>query len=159
LVTNSQTWAVAFNPDGRSLAFATSNGVAFWDLSTHRRFGEPLPVNVQGVGHALAFSPDGSVLATTLADHGLQLWNVSARQPLGSLLETSSTPAVAFSQDGGALAAGGITTTVWDLRVDAWIEDACAIANRELTHSEWDTYVGADVPYRETCASKIPSSP
>ena len=153
-ITETETWAVTFDPDGRTLAFATSSGVVFWDLRAKRPVGQSLPANAQGVGHALAFSPDGSILATTLDAHGLQLWNVAARQPLGSMLEIAPESAVAFSADGAALGAGGIATTVWDLRPDAWVGTACAIANRELTRTEWETYVGIDVPYRAACDPK-----
>ena len=42
---------------------------------------------------------------------------------------------------------------VWDLDPARWSEAACELASRNLTHDEWDTYIGDLAPYRETCPS------
>jgi WD40 repeat protein len=148
-ITTTQTWAAAFSPDGDTLAYANAGEVVFWDLAAQHSIGEPLPADVTCIVDCLDFSPDGSVLAAAGAD-GLQLWNVTARQPLGSVLGPDST--VAISPDGMSLAAAPRqATTIWDLRPQAWADTACAVANRNLTQSEWDSYVGADIPYRPTC--------
>jgi hypothetical protein len=36
------------------------------------------------------------------------------------------------------------------VNVNSWIKRACAIANRNLTRNEWESYMG-DRPYRKTC--------
>jgi hypothetical protein len=42
---------------------------------------------------------------------------------------------------------------LWDLDPAAWVDAACAIAGRNLTHEEWATYVGDLAPYTATCPS------
>lgn len=39
---------------------------------------------------------------------------------------------------------------LWHLDVDAWKAQACKIANRNLTESEWGQYMGSE-PYQRTC--------
>ncbi|MFE0171271.1 WD40 repeat domain-containing serine/threonine protein kinase [Streptomyces sp. NPDC059002] len=67
--------ALAFSPDGRTLATASHDGViCLWDPETgHRRAALP--------GHAgevrcLAFSPDGATLASGGQDQVIRLWEV-----------------------------------------------------------------------------------
>nr|WP_229699005.1 WD40 repeat domain-containing protein [Wenjunlia tyrosinilytica] len=62
---------------------------------------------------AVAFSPDGHLLATTSLDHTVRLWNPTTRQPIGNLTgHTSTVRAVAFSPDGHQLATAGEDKTV-----------------------------------------------
>ncbi|MFJ3213503.1 WD40 repeat domain-containing protein [Streptomyces flaveolus] len=67
--------------------------------------------------HAVAFSPDGSLLATA-GDKRTLLWDVVTQQPVGAL-STDDFPgvgAVAFSPDGSLLATAGYSRTLlWDL--------------------------------------------
>jgi hypothetical protein len=40
---------------------------------------------------------------------------------------------------------------LWDLDLDHLKAEACRTANRNLTCDEWQSYIGADKPYRKTC--------
>jgi WD40 repeat protein len=67
---------------------------------------------------AVAFSPDGRLLATTGGDGAVKLWSVSTGRTLHRLEGgTNWLCSVAFSPDGKTLAAtgGGDDVQLWDL--------------------------------------------
>jgi len=52
------------------------------------------------------------------------------------------------------MALGGGTpdgVAVWDLNPSDWEQAACRVAGRNLTSTEWDTYLSQLEPYHKTC--------
>jgi serine/threonine protein kinase len=64
--------------------------------------------------YSVAFSPDGTTLATGGGDNTVRMWNPKTRQPIGPPLagHSSSVHDLAFSPDGKTLATGGLDKKV-----------------------------------------------
>jgi WD40 repeat protein/serine/threonine protein kinase len=115
---DAEVWAVAFLPDGRTLASAGDDHlIKLWD----GRDGTPKATlrGHESLVTALAVSPDGRTLASASFDETVRLWDLpggSPRAVLGGKIDRLR--ALAFSPDGRHLAAGGEGRTVllWDLR-------------------------------------------
>ncbi|MEE1825399.1 hypothetical protein PUR61_24920 [Streptomyces sp. BE20] len=113
----SAVLAVAYSPDGRTLATGSADHtVKLWDTATHRMLA-----TLTGHGSTVmtvAFSPDGRTLASAGADRTVRLWDVSSGRTTGILTgHTGAVWSAAFSPDGRALATGGADRTVrlWDV--------------------------------------------
>jgi WD40 repeat protein len=67
--------ALAFAPDGRTLAVAADRAVQLWDVETARRLAslEGHEKKVQ----CLAYTPDGTRLASGSYDQTVRLWDVA----------------------------------------------------------------------------------
>jgi WD40 repeat protein len=100
------------------------------------------------------FAPDGGVVALGGNDGQIHLLTADTLREIGQLpIGTGATWAfAAYTADGSALSAvderGRIVQ--WDARPQSWIHRACAIAARDLTRTEWDTYLPGVSP-QHTC--------
>ena len=145
---------VAFSPNGKLLAYREGgNRAVLWDVAHRRPSGSALS-GQKGTISALAFSPDGSLIATG-ADGAVVLWDVATHQPIGRPFVGmgDEVESLAFRPNGGALATlGDQRLVVWDVNEASWREAACRIANRNLTQDEWKRVFGSAAAYHETCA-------
>lgn len=120
--------AMAFSPDGATLAITDENGrVRLYDVARRRQIGKPLPFTGLSIFSDLAFSPDGRTLAVTAEDGTVRLWDVARRRLVGSALAAGQglVMALAFGPDGKTIATGSTDDTVrlWDLRTHRQIGD------------------------------------
>jgi RNA polymerase sigma factor (sigma-70 family) len=108
--------ALAFAPDGRTLATAGYDGaVRLWDPLTGRPL-RTLPAHEEAAC-SLAFAPDGRTLASAGWDGRVRLWDVGSGRPGVELAgHRGRAWAVAFTPDGRSVVSGGGDRTVrtWD---------------------------------------------
>ncbi|MGR6914306.1 WD40 repeat domain-containing protein [[Actinomadura] parvosata] len=110
---SGQVSAAACSPDGRRVAFGTKGGrLGVWNLSSPKR-SAVCPVRLKEV-IAVAFSPDGSLLATSEADggrgDGVKLWRYTPGSELDlvtSWRRGAEAWALTFHPGGEVLVSGG----------------------------------------------------
>jgi WD40 repeat protein len=151
-------WAVAFLPDGKTLASASGDHtVRLWDAATgaHQQTLE---------GHsdwvrAVAFSPDGKTLASASGDHTVRLWDAATCAHQQTIETNQILSNLVFSEDGQYL-----KTTYGSLRLS--LKSALLSKYPEQRPSnyalfvddEWVTLDGKNLlwlpkDYRPTCVA------
>jgi WD40 repeat protein len=144
----------AFSPDGKNLVAGNSDGqITIWDVASGREI-KSLVVGHTGSVTGMAFSPDGKMMASSSYDGSVILWDVTEGWMIGQPLRGHdlSINGLAFGPGGRFLvdASDDRTLRVWNLDFNWWRQEACRLANRNLTTEEWRQYLGSE-PYQVTC--------
>jgi WD40 repeat protein len=113
----------AFSPDGRMIAAMTESrgAVVLIDAATGQPTGRALEVpGGQRYLSTMAFSPDGSTIATGTDNGSVLLWDVRTRKQRGTPLagHEGFVRTLSYSPDGSILASGAEDATgmlLWDL--------------------------------------------
>ncbi|MGH6691965.1 MAG: WD40 repeat domain-containing protein, partial [Gammaproteobacteria bacterium] len=140
--------AVVFDPTGSRIATTRSREslADVWDVET----GQNLATLAGHTGYLweeVAFSPDGSVIATGSTDGTVRLWDAeSGSQTMVLRGHKGPVGSVVFSPDGNKVASvsGDGTVRVWAVDLDDLIEIAKDELTRALTDEECGQYLHVD---------------
>jgi WD40 repeat protein len=148
------------SPDGKTVALANTMDIRLYDTSSLQMIGLPMYGHTDLVT-GLAFTPDGSLLASSSQDAMVRLWDAVTAQSVGLPLigHTLWISSLDISPNGKWLASASADQTVriWDISVQDWQSLACHLVRRNLSDAEWQQFL-PDEPYHLTCPDQ-PISP
>jgi WD40 repeat protein len=146
-------YAIRYSPKGRQIATGDGKGnVEFWNAATGRQIGPTLG-GQNGSIDSVAYSPSGDQAMTTSSDGKFRLWDLKSGKLIGPPLPGADTDGWGtFSPDGKYVIATFVSGigVIWSVDPAAWQAQACRIANRNLTPTEWHNFL-PDRGYRSVC--------
>ena len=104
------TGPVAFSPDGKSVASGTI-AIRIWDVATGAEL-KKMEGHTRAIS-SIAFSPDGTVLATSSQDGTVRLWDVAAGVERRRLQGASRVYSVFFPPSGKTLVSSDGNLRIW----------------------------------------------
>jgi WD40 repeat protein len=109
--------ALAFSPDGSTLALGTHLSVLLWKIP-EGSLTQTISLSEPAAATSLAFSPDGALLAAGLSDGSIEWWKAGEAEPAYSQAgHTDMVTGLAFSDDGLFLVSASLdgTMRMWGL--------------------------------------------
>ena len=145
--------AIRYSPNAKQIATGDLKGnVDLWDVATGRRVGPTLG-GQNGSIDSVTYSPSGDQVMTTSSDGKFRLWDLKSGKLIGPPLPGADTDGWGtFSPNGKYVVAtfASAIGVIWSVDPAAWRAQACRIANRNLTPSEWHNFL-PDRGYRTVC--------
>ncbi|MCC6612332.1 MAG: protein kinase [Anaerolineae bacterium] len=148
--------ALAVSSDGRLIAAGTRAGTIYlYDMTTLEQVRGALEGHIDWVV-GLSFDSRGQTLASASHDETVRVWDVATGQHYTLEGHVSEQPNqwvtdVAYETGDTLYSLGRDGSLIaWELDVETWREQACALASRNLTPDEWARYFPGET-YHETC--------
>jgi WD40 repeat protein len=134
------------------LVGADGGAITQYDLKTL----EPIAAlpGARGEVNSLQWSEDEQVLLATSNDQTVSVYDVATWTRIGDPIPADAPLTFpGHLRPDGAVVAVTVRNGVelWDIDPDYLAEAACQVAGRNLTETEWETYLGSLGEYRETC--------
>jgi WD40 repeat protein len=138
------------------LATGLSTGIiTLWDIKGINKPVANLIGHISGVNQ-LCFCPVRPALGSCSYDGTIRIWNIENPDEQSITLRSSNSWlfSIAISPDGSRLISGGVDQTIrlWIVDQDILADKICNMVKRNLTHEEWNKYIGADIEYCEICS-------
>ncbi|RPH30586.1 MAG: High-affnity carbon uptake protein Hat/HatR [Bacteroidales bacterium] len=157
-VSNADWGDLSYNPAKNTLVAGTNKQgtIYLWNLNT----GEKQQLR----GHTgritgIEFSNDGSMLASSSYDKSVRVWQMDDLKTLPIVFDDhgSWATSVIFTKDDKYIISGDKDGNMrkFPTQVKTLIEGYCGFLSRELNQSEWNNYVGTDIPYKPTKCSNL----
>ncbi|MEQ8474850.1 hypothetical protein [Fulvivirga sp.] len=150
--------SVAFSPNGKHIVFGEESGtIKIFDLISSTIIKELS--GQKGRISTVSYSPDGKLLAAGSFDGSIYMWAVSEIDELPIKMTDNDAYVwdLAFTPDSKYIIAGCSDGDIrfWPTDPNIISELMCNELKRNLDEEEWKTYVGNDIPYRNTCINLL----
>lgn len=151
-------YALDFGGEDKLLASGDGQGnVLVWDFMSRS-----LVNNLRGHRARitqLKFSPEGDLLASSSYDGSVRMWETANlnNQPIVLTANSGYVFSVAFSPNGEHILTGSRDEdrlVLSPTRTESMVKDICTKLDRNFTEEEWNTFIGTDIPYEQTCKAK-----
>ncbi len=146
---------ISFNRSGTRLAAGSLRGeIRVLDLASANLLATLRGHSARVVD--IDFSPDNRLIASSSFDGSVHIWNAqNLNSPPVVIREHDSwVRTVAFNSSGNKLVSGSRQETrlrKWTTSPGEMASMICEKLSRNMTQSEWNQYIGEDIPYKESC--------
>ena len=143
---------INFNPQKNVVAAGTGNNqgaIYLWNFANSEQLSSLRGHTAKITG--ISFSSDGALMATASYDGSVRIWHMDDLNTLPIVFDDHETwvTSIMFTSDDKNVVSGDKNGKIRNLPTDInpLIAEYCGFLSRDLTQSEWQNYVGIDIPY------------